>query len=180
MMRIFPVILSALFLALAVVGILFLVWPKYQGFAEVRKDIAEHGERIQKGEEVSVQLREMKRAIEGKRENFGKIDIAIPSEVAVAGAYHEIQQMAQAAELILTSVGGGDTKVREEGDAVSLRQAALSLTLEGSYGGMKNFLSQLKSSARMLNTQAVSLENQDELAGILSIQIEVEVYGVSY
>jgi Tfp pilus assembly protein PilO len=172
-MNIVQFIIPIVFLVFAVLGGTFLVFPKYQSFVGFQESIKEKENRIQKGEERLVELRMLEREIEAQQDTFAKIDAAIPGDIALPGVYHDLQRMGSESGLVLVGV-----KFTEEqfDDELVLAKTNIDLKLEGSYSGVKNFLLQVKSSERMFNAQSAILEVQDNITGILSVQVHVEAY----
>jgi Tfp pilus assembly protein PilO len=179
-MKIISFILPFLFLGAAGLGAFVFVWPKYQDLRSVQAEVAEHRERIKAGEEVLESLRGTKQEIERRRENFQKIRVAVPEEVAVAGVYHEIQRMASSVGVKLNTISNTEDLVDKDA-SILVVQSVISLGLEGSYESAKNFVRQLKASARVLNIQDIVLESVSAEGefGVLRITITIKAYGAS-
>lgn len=175
-MRIFEVVLPILFLAGAVLGGVFLLWPKYQNFADMQEAITEREERIQRGENLLVQLRDQKRQVEERQEDFARLEVAIPEDAALPGLYHDLQRLGGESGLVLSEITSEQEPV-QEGNA-QLSETMISLELEGSYAGVKRFIEQVHVFQRMLNVQSIVLEIGDEETGTLLLNAAVAAYSI--
>jgi len=169
-------IIPIIFLAVAVLGGSFFVFPKYQIFSDIRETIKERGERVQRGEAILVELRSLRREAEKRQEDFAKIDEAIPEETALPKIYHELQLLGAESGLVLSGIASLKEELGE--GAAAIEKTMIRLEFQSSYEGVKNFLRQVKSSQRMFNTQSVLLEVQDGATGTLRLEIAIDAYAL--
>ncbi len=143
-------------------------------FVGTQNAIQEKQDRIRRGEEVLVKLRVLQREVIAREEDFAKIDAATPHDMALPGVYHDLQRIGSESGLALSNVGS-QTTLLEKGDW-SITKTNVVLDFEGSYNGVKNFLSQIASAARMFNAQSVGLQIADETTGTVRLQVDIEAY----
>ena len=171
---IFQRILPVLFIISAVLAGAFFVFPKYENFTKIQADIEEGRARVQRGEEALVKLRAAKREADARQDDFAKIDIAIPQDMALPAVYHELQRLGLESELAVSNLDSTETEL-QVGNS-TMKRATVSLELQGPYGNIKNFLAQAKSFARMLNTQAVGVDS----VGSETLRLQVDINAYSY
>jgi Tfp pilus assembly protein PilO len=172
-MKMIRLILAGILLIAAFAAAFLFVWPKYQAFLGIREEMKLQEESVVQREALLAKQRQLKKQAEERKEDFEKIDIAVPKELALPKVYHEFQEMGADSGLSLMNISD-TTETTEE--VSSLRRSVVSLEFQGTYEGIKNFLSAVKSSARVFNMQSLTIQTQKESRGILQFHTKIETY----
>ncbi|KKW29543.1 MAG: hypothetical protein UY74_C0071G0006 [Candidatus Kaiserbacteria bacterium GW2011_GWC2_52_8b] len=93
MKRLLRVILSMTLLAVSAIGLVFIVWPRYQELSLLRAQIEASRERLESGQRTLVQLREAEGMVFAHAQDFEKADRAVPKDAGLPVLYEHIQQL---------------------------------------------------------------------------------------
>ena len=172
MKRIFRIILSISFLGISSIGAVFFVWPKYQEYSLLRAQVQTREARLEGGERILAELKKAREEVVLHAEDFAKADEAIPKDAGLPVLYEHIQQIAASSGLVLLSIDGQYAKgLMDEVDML-----VFEAQFAGSYEGLKNFLDNIKKSARIFNVRTLDVSAGGENSGELQIDIELFAY----
>lgn len=171
-------IIVSIFLLVASLGLgLLLLWPTYQELSQLRAQVKEVRERLERGEAVVSQLKEVRGQVEMHQEDFAKMSIGVPQEVRLPAVYDLVQDLGSSSGVLVQAIEANTIRGDEEREG-GVAITELNLQVSGSYEGLKSFLGALRRSARILNVQSVRVDvsETEEGASILDIAIEMNVY----
>jgi len=172
MKKLFRVILSVILLCVALFGVVFFVWPRYQELSMMRAQVAERKDRLESGQRILTQLRMLEAEVSARQGDFDKTDRAIPQDQGLPALYEHIQQLGTSSGLILNSIGGQAAGELSDGVAV----LAFNVEFTGSYGALKSFLDAARRSARILNVSTLDISSDSQSSGTLKIAVELSAY----
>lgn len=172
MKRIFRIIISVSVLGISLVGVVFLVWPKYQAYSFLKAQVEARKDRLERGERALAQLKKVQEEVDARREDFAKLDEAIPQDAGLPALYEHIQQLASDSGLVLSSIGGQPT----EGPVPETSALVFKAEFAGSYEGLKFFLDEARRSSRIFNVDTVNVSAEVPNSGELKITIELSAY----
>lgn len=141
--------------------IFFWILPKYPQIVDSKNQVEQKKVELQKYEETLKDLQEKSEKLKEYEEALLKIDSALPLEPYVAQLLNFIQQVAGQSGLSLKSVcsfNTTETTIKEE----KIKETKIDLTLSGSYPALKNFLSVIEKSARLIEVDKVSFSSPKE------------------
>lgn len=160
-------ILAAIFSLLAILGLLFLVWPKYQQLNKLKAEEKIRLIQSQKREEYFSNLRQISSQLGKYQEALEKVDEAIPQNFQGAKLLNFLSKSSQESGLLLTGIGSINqaklTQKNKEGKEIisetQIKETSLSLKASGSYPSLKNFLNLLEKSARLIEVENISFSS---------------------
>jgi len=172
MKKIFRIIISISLFCIALIGVLFLVWPSYEEFSTLRSQVQETKNRLEHGERILAQLKKVEEEVSAHQEDFAKIQEAIPEDAGLPVLYDHIKELGTGSGLILQSIEG---QIKEDAES-ALKKIAFKVEFLGSYEGLKNFLDETRRSARIFNISAITVSAGSEDPGVLQITMELLAY----
>jgi len=168
------------FLLVSFVGAAMLLWPNFQEFSELQRQIKEKGGSLEQKQKRIGELTKLQEELHAHEHELRQIDAAVPQDPQMPAVYDMIQSMAASSGLVLKSILS--KPALEEHPGSSLKTTQMSLSLQGSYEGIKQFLSRMKASARVLNMESIKIspaqkgaETPEDLQ-VLEASIEANVY----
>jgi Tfp pilus assembly protein PilO len=156
MPRIF-IIISCIFLTF-ILGV-FLIWPKYQELEALKLKIFQKQLEFQSQEEYLTDLKNASQELEKYQESLSKIDSALPEDASLPALFDFFQKASSQSGLVLGNFGSVTISPKEES---TLKEIRLALSLSGSYSALKDFLSILENSARMVEVENISFSSPSE------------------
>ena len=141
-------------LALAISGgiMFFLILPKYQGYGEIKEEVAVRLAEFQSQEEYISELQSTHERLESYQEALAKIESAIPEKRLLPDLLSLFQETASQSGLIMEKV----TPSFVASDLVKdIRLTRINLTLKGDYAGLKSFIETIEKSARLIEVDSV-------------------------
>lgn len=163
----FRTIFAILIIIAAVLGIVLVAVPQYQSTQDLRNDIAELEEALQKAAE----LRQARETLLAKRNAFQpqdlqKLEELLPSSVDnVKLVSIDLDRLSQKHGLVLR-----DVSVQEAQDVVSdpsqatnpLGTVRINFSTQGSYGDFLSFISDIEHSLRIIDVEAINFVRQEQ------------------
>lgn len=196
------IVVISLFLSL-IIGA-FLIWPKYQELALVQAEIERQSSELRNRESYLEDLRSVSSKLEEHKDNFSKIDSALPSEISLPSLFNFIQQKASENGLFLKEIklaGIQDFSLTKElaaktepveeypaqgvsfqpsavqsAEKTGIKKIVMSCSLTGSYPAFKTFLSAVEKSARFVEVKNISFSASKEKETPFSFNLTVETY----
>ena len=170
-----PLLLSiVLFIVSIAVGV-FMIWPNYQQLSISQQQLAEKEARLQIKENTLVELKELRKELGMYETELEKIRVSIPEDLQLPSLYDLVQSLSSLSGLLMQSISSSTEELSEETTS-DLKMTGLSIRLSGSYEGLKEFLSRLNSSARVLNLQAITVVASGTEGEGLGIEAQIEAY----
>jgi Tfp pilus assembly protein PilO len=152
----------------------FLVLPKYQEKQAVERQIQEKNEIIKNNRDYYAGLAVIVDNLDKYQGNLEKVNVALPDRPDAPALMNFVQAAAMQSGLLVKGIDyAGNTKPLSEVDyAVDELQAAavqgltlqsylVSMSLAGSYGNFKNFLSMIERSGRLIAIESIDLQSKN-------------------
>ena len=193
MSRIVPIISIALLLLLILGGV-FLWWPKYEEFRNLKQELAIKTKELQQKQEFFNKLNELVQKLEGYKEQLAKIDTVISPKPDFSSLLYFLQRVANEKGVILTSLKfqkssplkikkvvtvGEVSEIKEE--ETGIQENFFDFNITGTYPAFRNFLSDLENSARLIEVENISLSAatpDEEETEIKSFEFKIKVYSL--
>jgi len=172
MPRIIIIITVLVFLGVIVGGV-FLWWPEYQEFMELRKELENREMALEQKRAYFAELKEISRKLEDYQEDFEKIDSAFPEKPLIPAIMNFIQNIASENGLVAAGLGDYDISLTKEG---KFREIAFSGSFSGSYSALKSFLSTIYNNARIIEVETITFSSSEEGGKIFEFEIGFKTY----
>lgn len=137
-----------------------IFYPKYQELRILQKKIEEKRTELQYKEEYFSDLAKISEKLKEDFESLSKIDSALPSDSDLPSLFRFLQKISSENGLILKGMTPSLGIPVSEGSLVE--ENRLDILLTGSYPALKNFLSVLQKSARLIEAASVSFSAPTE------------------
>ncbi len=147
------------FLVVVLLAVLVL-WPKFQELEIVRGNIEEKKAELQAEEEYALKLDELKVKLEEHQGEISKINTTLPVNSSLPSLFNFLQKTSSESGLILTEIS--PFTISSSKDFTDLKEAVFSIEVSGSYSSLKNFISILEKSARLIEVENLSLSPKEE------------------
>lgn len=151
----------------------FYLLPRYNVLRELQKEIEIKEINLLTREEGIRELQNLKEKLKIYEEQIAKIDSALPADADLPALFDFVQKTASQSGLVLKSVS--HSSARPLDDFVGLEETGVSLTLSGSYNSLKNFISVLETTARLIEAQSVSFSSDPE-DGPKEYELTLKIY----
>ena len=163
MPRIIIIITVLVFLGVIVGGV-FLWWPEYQEFMELRKELEDRRIALEQKRAYFAELKEISQKLEDYQEEFEKIDSAFPEKPLIPAIMNFIQNIASENGLVAAGLGDYNVSLAGEG---KFREIAFS----GSYSALKSFLSAIYNNARIIEVETITFGSSEEGGEIFEFKV---------
>lgn len=156
---------------LVIVGGYFLWLPKYQEYNANNEDLNKEGERTKKKKEYLYELEGHLNGLADYQEKLDKINSAIPIKYSPASLYSFVQQSTGQNGLALLaadfSEGGAKTKKEESlTSGLKINQIGISISTSGRYEALKNLLSTIYKTSRLIDIKSLSFSSTTSSEGL--------------
>jgi hypothetical protein len=168
-------ILIPVFLAIAVGLVLGLVSPKYKIYKDKLATVELKAAELQTVKAYYDYVDKTSEELAKYPLEMAKINLALPNEISEGAVSDYLNKKASEAGLISKQTAIPLIKA-QSGLNPSLKENNAELSLSGSYSALKNFLSNIESSARMAEVGKISFLVSDEKDSLLSINLSLKFY----
>ena len=151
-----PIIIVTCLLFSLIFGAGFL-WPQRQDLKELQKNIKEKKEEFQQQEQYFSTLSQIKKELEEYDEALSKINSALPDGPSLPSLFSFLQKASSQSGLISKAIGPFAISFPET--SPSIKKIQFSLQVFGPYPSLKNFLSILENSARLIEVENISFSS---------------------
>jgi len=165
-------------------GIIFsgnILLSKVKELQAVNKTVEGMKNELKNREQYFLKLQDVKNQIKEYQPEIAKIDVALPDEPSVPSLFYFLQKSTAQSGLVINSMGG--FSVSGSSRYPGLKEVSLSLGVAGSYGSIKNFLSVLADSSRLIDVESVSFgapkedkEKKNQPKDIFDFSLAIKVY----
>lgn len=128
--------------------------PKFNELKQIKKDIAQKENEIELNQNYFVKLKDAKTELNKYQAELSKIDSALPDDPLVPDFFDYLQNVASQSGLLIQNSGSFVTSLSSAFPA--LQETSFNLSLTGSYGSFKTFLTTLEKSARVIEVNSMS------------------------
>jgi Tfp pilus assembly protein PilO len=175
MNRLIPIISILLLIILAVGAYIFLL-PEYQKFSLLDSQLqAKESDLAQKKQDIIDMTADLNKVYSEYKDEAVAVNSVLPENISAPSLFNYMLKSSSENGLILEDVGWPRISPSED-----VQKAVFPITMTGSYGAFKNFLSATYKSGRLIEVESISLspvgkKNEDLFRFLLSLS----VYGYS-
>jgi len=155
----------------------FFCYPKYKELSLLERQLEEKTRELQNQKDYFSNLKQTLENLKNYQTKFQIINSALPSESSLPTLFNFLQNSVSQNGLILKSIGATtqayqpEIQTQEEAQippseksrAKRLKETQIALQVSGSYSSLKNLLSQLENSARLLEINSVLFSAPKEI-----------------
>jgi len=150
------IIIIICFLLTIILGA-FLLYPKYQDFVVLKKQIEAKENQLQSKQEYLSNLSENSEQLKKYQEKLLVIDAALPSTLSLPSLFDLLQKIASQNGLIVKDMNSSYVTNPE-----GIQEVRVDLKVVGLYSSFKSFISVLEKSARMIEIESFSFSTPEE------------------
>lgn len=154
-----------IFILISILVIVFLVFPRYQTVTGLQAQIATKREELANQEKYFKELEETLEKLKNYQGEISKIDSALPQENSFPSLSNFISKTAQSSGLVLGNIGS--INANPSSKFPELKENSASFSVVGSYSSLRNFLSSLEKSARLIQIEDISFDTSKESGELL-------------
>ena len=150
------IIIIICFLLTIILGA-FLLYPKYQDFVVLKKQIEAKENQLQSKQEYLSNLSENSEQLKKYQEKLLVIDAALPSTLSLPSLFDLLQKIASQNGLIVKDMNSSYVTNPE-----GIQEVRVDLKVVGLYSSFKSFISVLEKSARMIEIESFSFSTPEK------------------
>lgn len=164
--------LTIIFFTAFILVLFGLVFPKIKNYQEISQQISRKKVELQELQEYAKFLEDSSKKIEEFSPKLAKIDLALPEEPFLPDFLLLMQDITSQSGVVYEDFSvGGKTAVP---DKKNIFQTTFNFRALGSYQNIKNLLSNLEKSARLIKIDNISLNIAPN--NLISAQIGIRIY----
>lgn len=152
-----PITIAIIFLIVLIL-IFYVVMPKYRSFQNLLAVLGMKETELQAKNAYFVEVTEVYKELMQYQDVLQKIECALPSKFSPAELVNFVYK--KTIENGVSLKGIGIIRSSEVGTGTNVKEIILPLELTGSYSSLKNFLSSLEKSARLVEIEDISFAVQ--------------------
>lgn len=142
---------------LTIISGAFLLYPKYQDFVVLKKQVEAKENQLQSKQEYLSNLSQNSEKLKEYQEKLLVVDTALPSLLSLPSLFDLLQKTASQNGLIVKDMDSSSI-VNPEG----IQEVRVDLKAVGLYSGFKSFISVLEKSARMIEIESFSFSTPEK------------------
>ncbi len=135
----------------------FLLYPKYQDFIILKKQVKAKENQLQSKQEYLSNLSQNSEQLKEYQEKLLVIDAALPSTLSLPSLFDLLQKTTSQNGLIIKDMDSSSVANPE-----GIQEVRVNLKAVGSYSAFKSFISALEKSARMIEIESFSFSIPQE------------------
>jgi len=158
-----------------------VLWPKFQEIQGVKENIEAKEAEIKTAEEYFSDLEKTKTKLEEYQTEIAKIDSALPDDPSVPTFFDFLQKVSSQSGLILERLSSFVTAPST--NFPGFQETVFSFDVRGSYSSLKNFVSVLEKSARLIEMENIAFAsavkseiNPPKEKDLFTFSLRVRVY----
>jgi len=137
----------------------FLLLPKYQESQNAKVRVEEKKAEIKARADYYANLEAIMEDLRYYQENMEKIDTALPDSLDAAAVMNFAQMAAMQTGLAVKSIDYAAPGSAPSSGGLSLGSYSVSMRLAGTYSGLKNFLSIIERSSRLIAVSSINVQS---------------------
>lgn len=147
-------------LLLLILGAIFLGWPKYQDLNQLRLEVKAKEKELQNKEDYFSELRNLALKLKEYASELAIVDTALPADPSACGFLNFLEKASSQNGLIVKNLSLGEiSSFEEESD---IKRIAVSFSATGPYSALKNFLSVLQNSSRLIEVKSIYFSSPEK------------------
>jgi Tfp pilus assembly protein PilO len=167
------------FLSLALILGIVLVWPKYQELRLLEQRNEEKRNEIQGREKYLQDLKKADEELKSYQNQLAKIDSALPPNPGLEVLLNFLQKASSQSGLVFKDIQPSASRAvsgtKELPELEGLKETEISFAVAGNYPSFKNFLSVLEMTARLIEVESISFSSTEE-EGPQNFNLLIKVY----
>jgi len=148
---------SIFFLLISALLFFLFIFPKKTSLSILNSELSQKRQEFETSDKYFQEVLKTSEKLRNYREEISKIDSALPDDPSIPSLFNFLQKSSSQAGLLLENIGS--ISVKEEG---KLKKWTTNLRLKGDYSSLKNFISTLERSARLIRIEKISLSSEEE------------------
>lgn len=161
-------------------GIIFggtLLLPKFQEFQVENKELEGKNNKLAYQQEYFLKLQNVETEIKKYQPELAKIDVALPNDPSMPSLFDYFQKITSQSGLVVNSMG--NFTVSNSSQYPGLKEVGLSLDVSGPYESLKNFLTVLEKSSRLIDVERISFGSSAGGQGVKNQPQDIFVFGLA-
>lgn len=181
------ILFTAIIFIITLLGISIFIWPKYQQLQNLKTQERMYENQLRGQRSYALNLQEISQKLNAHPEALKKIDTALPDFPKIASLLNFLARASQDNGLLLNEIGSvsvrpifreGEREQRqpqeESRERKRLKEIRFSIKLLGDYPSLKNFLSRLEKSARLIEVERIFFTSTP--TGIFKYELGLKVH----
>lgn len=156
-----------------IAGVIFLWWPKYKDFNNLKLEIAGKKTELETKEKYFSELNNVSSKLKEHSLELSKIDSALPNPPIVPNLINFLAEKSSQNGLILEKVNLDKISSLEKNSKI--QKISLSLSLSGFYPALRNFISVLQKSAKLIEIDSI-IFSESKTGGVFSFNLKIKTY----
>lgn len=154
-----------------------LLWPKYQFLQSLQAQIKEEEEELQTKTEYFSQIKKILEELKKYEEELSKISNALPTDPSLPSLFNFLQKAASQTGLVLESIALKSISAPEaQKEPTKIKEIDVDLSLAGPYPALKDFLSAIEKSARIIEVRKISFSSPEDPSKPFSFEILIKTH----
>jgi len=164
-------------------------WPKYQDLQDLKIQAQQKKVELKNKEDYYQALKETSAQLKNYETNLNKVKSALPNGPSVPALANFLQSISSQSGLILKNLSYGSETAIENNFASAnngsntvssnYKKLEISLSLSGSYGALKDFLSRLEKSSRIIEVKEIIFTSPVNKEKTLTAVVPSDSEGIS-
>ncbi|PIS34822.1 MAG: hypothetical protein COT37_00610 [Parcubacteria group bacterium CG08_land_8_20_14_0_20_43_9] len=150
----YVIIIIATSLIISLLLGVFLVWPKYRDFSEVRNQLSQKRLQLENQNKYIQSLKVADKEMAERAELVAKVNSALPIGPDAPSLLGFLQDASVSSGISLNGISWEDVSSRD--DKERIKKHFFSAELSGSYFAFKNFLFAVETSSRLINVRQMN------------------------
>jgi Tfp pilus assembly protein PilO len=148
---------SIFFLLISALLFFLFISPKNTSLSILNSELSQKRQEFETSDKYFQEVLKTSEKLRNYQEEISKIDSALPEDPSIPSLFNFLQSSSSQSGLLLENIGS--ISVKEEG---KLKKWTTNLRLKGDYSSLKNFISTVERSARLIRIEKISLSSEGE------------------
>jgi Tfp pilus assembly protein PilO len=148
---------SIFFLLISALLFFLFIFPKKTSLSILNSELSQKRQEFETSDKYFQEVLKTSEKLRNYQEEISKIDSALPEDPSIPSLFNFLQSSSSQSGLLLENIGS--ISVKEEG---KLKKWTTNLRLKGDYSSLKNFISTVERSARLIRIEKISLSSEGE------------------
>jgi Tfp pilus assembly protein PilO len=148
---------SIFFLLISALLFFLFISPTKTSLSILNSELSQKRQEFETSDKYFQEVLKTSEKLKNYQEEISKIDSALPDDPSIPPLFNFLQKSSSQSGLLLENLGS--ISVKEEG---KLKKWTTNLRLKGDYSSLKNFISTLERSARLIRIEKISLSSEGE------------------